>query len=67
MGPVQGEQMGPGLREPCLATGLEQGACAEPGAPTAHSSLGKVSGDRREGDLLRGAGKSGNRICAGLS
>lgn len=33
---------------------MEQGACTEPGTPTAYSSLGNVSGDRREGDLLGG-------------
>lgn len=44
VGPVQREQMGPGHRESCLAVGMEQGACTELGAPTAYSSLGKVSG-----------------------
>lgn len=44
--------------------GVEQGACAEPGAPTAYSSLGKVSGDRREGGLLRGGRKIGvQELC----
>lgn len=31
-------------RESCLPIGMEQGTCAEPGAPTAYSSLGKASG-----------------------
>lgn len=52
VGPVQREQMGPGHRESWLAIGMEQGVCVEPGALTAYGSLGKVSGDRREGDLL---------------
>lgn len=64
VGSVQREQMGPGRRESGLAIGVEQGACAEPGAPTAYSSLGKVSGDRREGGLLRGGRKIGvQELC----
>lgn len=47
VGPVQREQMGPAPGNPACP----QGWSREPRAPTAYGSLGKVSGDRREGDL----------------